>query len=83
MIIEKVKFPKEVMSNYEVAQYSKEDIENLIKADLKSKGYEQASIHFKATTKYETDEWGMNIGSFTEFSGVSVVLEIEDEHYIR
>ena len=56
--------------------YSKEDVEELIVADLKSKGYKPNEVKFKTDYKYVSDEWGMNAHPATVFKGA--VIEVEN-----
>jgi hypothetical protein len=68
---------------YHVAEYSKEDILNLISEDLKKQGFVVKAVEFKTSHKHIFDEWGI-IGTLrTEFNGAVVELyesEILNEH---
>ena len=59
---------------YQVAEYSKEDILNLISKDLKKQGFVIKAVEFKTSHRHIRDEWGMNGTLRTEFDGVVVEL---------
>lgn len=60
MDIKKVNSKEQIAVEETIISYTKEDIEQLIRADLFKQGYEAKSINMITTYKYVTDEWGMN-----------------------
>ena len=63
-----------------IAEYTQEEIRELIKKDLKERGYiSSKDVNFKTSWKYVLDDWGMNRSIITTFNGASVEIERSDE----
>ena len=74
MNIEKTVMPIATAVEKVTAKYSRENIKELILADLKKQGIHAvgAKVGFNTDYKYVTDEWGMNSHLMCEFLGATV-----------
>ena len=59
-----------------VIKYRPEEIKELIKQDLLSRGYTATSIKFTTDWKNVSDEWGMNSYTTTVFNGAEIEFEL-------
>lgn len=59
-----------------VIKYRPEEIKELIKKDLLSKGYNTTNIKFITDWKNVSDEWGMNSYTTSVFDGAEIEFEI-------
>ena len=76
MKITEKKEPKIATEVKIIAEYTQEEIRELIKKDLKERGYILSKdVNFKTSWKYVFDDWGMNRAIVTTFNGVSVEIE--------
>ena len=57
-----------------LVEYTQDDIEQLIRADLQKQGYKVKSIHIAMDTKYIEDEWGMNRHQIAYFKNANVIV---------
>ena len=74
-IIEK-KEPKITTEVKIIAEYTQEEIIELIKKDLKERGYILSKdVNFTTSWKYVLDDWGMNRTTVTTFNGASAEIE--------
>lgn len=71
---EKVVVQKEVEKT--VIKYRPEEIKELIKQDLLSKGYTATNVRFLTDYKNVSDEWGMNSHMTSIFNGAEIEFEI-------
>lgn len=74
MKINKVNSTKKIEIEKTIAKYSKEDIKELIKSDLISKGFEVEDINIITDYKYKSDEWGMNSHLVTDLESIEAVI---------
>ena len=80
MKITEKKEPKITTEVKIIAEYTQEEIKELIKKDLKERGYILSKdVNFKTSWKYVFDDWGMNRAIVTTFNGVSVEIERSGE----
>ena len=77
MKIETMTKTESVKTEKRVVKYTVSDIEALILADLKSKGYESNAVKFKTDYGYVNDEWGMNSHVTSWLRGAEAELETE------
>ncbi len=70
---EKVVVKQEIKKT--VIKYRPEEIKELIKQDLLSKGYTATNVRFLADYKYVSDEWGMNSHIVSIFDGAEIEFE--------
>lgn len=75
MKVEKITTTKEVVEEKLLIKYTQEDIEQLIRADVLSQGYDVDSITIITDMKYIEDEWGMNRHPKTYFKNVNVIVK--------
>lgn len=71
---EKVVVQQEVKKT--VIKYKPEEIKELIKQDLLSKGYSATNVRFLTDYKYISDEWGMNSHATSVFDGAEIEFEV-------
>lgn len=80
MKITEKKEPKITTEVKIIAEYTQEEIIELIKKDLKERGYILSKdVKFKTSWKYVLDDWGMNYVTVTEPNGASAEAERSGE----
>lgn len=72
--VKKTEVVKTVETSVQIATFSRDDIQTLILKELASTGYnvDNAKVTFHTSSKYVTDEWGMNSVQVRSFDGVTV-----------
>lgn len=81
MKIEQKEIAKKSVDLVTVAEYSQEEIVNLIVADLEQKGHKAKEIVFKVNATVQYDEWGFNPVENYQVDGATVTLfEKENEN---
>ena len=55
-----------------IIRYTEKEVEELIRQDVKSKGYKAKSIHINTDYKNVEDEWGMNSFKLTYIKDIVV-----------
>lgn len=72
--IKKNKVVKTVETSVRIATFSRDDIQRLILKELASTGYnaDDAKVTFHTSSKYVTDEWGMNPVQVTSFDEATI-----------
>lgn len=74
MKIEQKEIAKKSVDVVTVAEYSQEEIVNLIVADLEQKGHKAKEMVFKVNATVHYDEWGFNPVKNYQVDGATVTL---------
>lgn len=77
MNIENTQIPVETTKTQIKAKYTTEDIVELIRKDLETKGYKMIGkgVLFETTYKHMTDDWGMGGHVVTLLNGATAIIE--------